>query len=159
MPAILAFSGYFFGSFIASEKYAYGMLLTTGLFFTFLTVCFLSVMISDKTTWCTTPGDMGQPIWWFLRNDTPMNINILWLIGMLIPIIFVDPLIIGTGIVTITGISAFIARQADVSRDGEWVSSAALLSNLVAFWAFISPYIRGYMFFPVQVHTAQIVLG
>jgi hypothetical protein len=153
MPAILAFSGFLFGSYIAAEDYAYGMLLMCGLMFTFLAGCFISIMLYDKTTWCTTPGEAGQPIWWFLRNASPMDINVLWLVGMFIPLVFVDPLIIGSGTFIVVATSAFLGRQADMAREGEWISSTALLSNCVVFWALAAPYIRDYLFFPVQIHS------
>jgi hypothetical protein len=125
----------------------------SGLFFAFLTACLASIMVYDNSTWCSTPGDTRQPIWWFLRNPSPMNLNFLWLLGMLIPIVFVEPLIVGAGILVISGISAILARQADMARSGEWISSTALMTNCVAFWAIVAPYIRSYLFFPVNIHT------
>lgn len=152
MPAVLAFAGSFLGSHIAAEQYAVGMLLMSGLFFSLLTACLVSIMIYDNTTWCSTPGNTGQPIWWFLRNHSPMNLNFLWILGMLIPMFFVEPLLAGSGIMIITGVSAVLARQADMALEGEWVSSTALMANCVAFWALVAPYIRNYLFFPVEVH-------
>ena len=153
MPAILAFSGVFFGNHIAAKEYSVGMLLMTGIFFCLLTICLFSIMVTDKTTWCTTPGNTGQPIWWFLRNSSPLDLNFLWVVGMIIPLFFVEPLIIGSGILIISGASAIIARQADIALEGEWISSTALMANSIGFWALIAPYIRNYLFFPVEVQS------
>jgi len=153
MPAILAFSGVFFGSHIAAKEYSVGMLLMSGIFFCLLTICLFSIMITDKTTWCTTPGNNGQPIWWFLRNTSPLDLNFLWVVGMIIPVFFVEPLIVGSGILIISGISAVVARQADLALEGEWVSSTALMANSIGFWALVAPYIRQYLFFPVEVQS------
>jgi hypothetical protein len=152
LPSILAFSGYLFGSFVVAENMAYGMLLMSGILYAFLTLSLITIMFSDKSTWCTTPGENGQPIWWFLRNSSPLNLNILWIIGILIPIILVDPLIIGSGILTIVAGACSLARQVDPSLEGEWVSSSTLLANGIAFWALIAPYIRNFFFFPIGTH-------
>ena len=152
MPAVLGFAGYFLGSFIVAENMANGMLLMSGFFFTILTGCLLSIMMYDKTTWCTTPGEQGQPIWWFLLNSSPLNLNILWILGMIIPVIFVDPLIIGSGILFSAGVSTVLALKADPMMTGEWVSSTALMANGVGLWALVAPYIRNFLFFPVGSH-------
>ena len=76
--------------------------------------------------------------------------NLLWLVGILMPTVLVDPAFLGSGTLAIGVGSYMFGRTADELRTGEWLSVTALMSNGIGIWALFYPVIR-YMMYGLEV--------
>jgi hypothetical protein len=143
MPAILSFAAAFFGTNLFADPASRTFLIGVGAVFALLALIIITLVYEHKDTWCTIPGNLWQPNYGFLHDSKVyLKPNILLAIGILLPILLVDPWLLGGGTGIIALISYGISRNFDPYFNGEWLSVNTLLMNGVAIWAFLVPAIR-----------------
>lgn len=150
MPAVLCLAGAFLAGNVIAVPASKQVLLGAGLVFAAFALSILPILWSDKRTWCSQPGNVLQPIWWFQKEEVPLQLNLLWLVGILMPTVLVDPAFLGSGTLAIGVGSYMFGRTADELRTGEWLSVTALMSNGIGIWALFYPVIR-YMMYGLEV--------
>jgi len=147
IPAILCLAAAFFSTNIVADPESRLLLKGAGFIFTALACSLVPIMLADKKTWCTQPGPNWTPSWSFLKTDeSPLALNPIWLIGVLIPILLVDPLFLGSGSALILAGSYLIGKSQDRLMKGEWVSVTSLMVNGIGLWALFVPNLRGLIF-------------
>jgi hypothetical protein len=146
MPAVLSLVAFMYGDFIIADPASRYLLLGVSFSYFALLAGILPIVFGDKRSWCSTPGNLWQPIWWFQREEVPVAPNIFWLLGMIFPTLLVDPSGLGAGTVTLGIGSYLMGKWADGIGTGEWLSVTSLMSNTIALWALMLPGFR-YMFF------------
>ena len=77
-----------------------------------------------------------------------MRVNMMWLLGMVLPTILVDPAFLGTGTLVLAGGAYFAGRYADPLAIGEWLSVTSLLANSISVWALAVPRVREALYGP-----------
>jgi hypothetical protein len=142
MPAILSIVGFLYADTVIGDTAGRWLMLGAGFALTALLVGILPTAFMEKTTWCSAPGNIWQPIWWWQREESPLIPNFLWLAGMLLPTILIDPSGLGVGTLVLAGGSYYVGRLSDKMRNGEWLSVTALLANSIGLWALLLPAIR-----------------
>jgi hypothetical protein len=142
MPAVLSIVGFLYADTVVADPAGRWLLLGSGFAFTALLVGIVPQALGDRTTWCSTPGNIAQPVWWWQRERSPLAPNFLWLVGMILPTVLVDPVGLGSGSLALAGASYSIGRWADKVGNGEWLSITALLSNSIAMWGLLLPGLR-----------------
>jgi hypothetical protein len=153
LPAFLSLAAYFFAKDVIGDFAGRNFLLGIGFAHVILALALMPIMWKDKTTWCTQPGDNWIPEWWYMRDRSPLRPNSMILVGILAPLLLVDPALLGTGSLAILTGSFLIGRSADLLMKGEWLSVTALLSNGIGLWALLVPSIRVLLFgAPPQLH-------
>ena len=148
MPAILSIIGFLCADTVVADPAGRWLLLGSGFAFTALLVGIVPQALGDRATWCTTPGNIAQPVWWWQRERSPLAPNFLWLVGMTLPTVLIDPVGLGSGSLALAGASYSIGRWADKVGNGEWLSITALLSNSIAIWGLLLPGLRYSIFGP-----------
>ena len=148
MPAVLCISGAYLGSNLVADPSSRNLLLGAGFMFFALFLSLTSLTYADASNWCSTPGSIWQPIWYFQNEKVPMRVNMMWLLGMVLPTILVDPAFLGTGTLVLAGGAYFAGRYADPLAIGEWLSVTSLLANSIAVWALAVPRIREAIYGP-----------
>ena len=147
MPAVLCLAASFFATNLFADPASRYLLIGAAAGFGLLALVLATFMYEDKATWCTVPGKMWQPNYYFLH--VPKNImtpNFILLIGLLLPTIIVDPKMLGAGTIAIMLGSYVISRRFDPDKDGEWLSANTSFANLIAIWALLVPAIRHDLF-------------
>jgi hypothetical protein len=143
IPALLCLSGAFLANNIIAAPASKILLLGAGFILLALAAGLAPIALTDKATWCTQMGYIWQPQWWWLKSpESPMKPNFVWLLGILIPTILVDPFLLGTGTIGILTAGYFVGKDADTRMEGEWLSVTAYMANLIGFWALIVPGLR-----------------
>jgi hypothetical protein len=142
MPAVLSIVGFLTADSVVGEEAGRWLLLGVGFAFTALLVGLVPTAFSEKATWCSSPGNMWQPVWWWQKERTPMRPNFLWFVGIALPTVLIDPLGLGAGTLALGAGSYLIAKRSDSVGNGEWLSITALLANTIGFWALLLPGIR-----------------
>jgi hypothetical protein len=142
MPAVLCLAAAFVAGNIYSDSASRLLLMGAGLVYAIITVCLVPVLSADKRTWCSTPGNTWMPVWWWLKEQVPLEMNLLWVVGMLLPTLLVDPHFLGAGTFIIALLAYLAGRYVDRLRAGEWFSIAGVLANGIAIWALFYPVIR-----------------
>ena len=158
LPALLCLSAYFFAKDVVGDFAGRNLLLGIGFAHTILALALMPIMWKDKTTWCTQPGDNWIPEWSYMRGVSPLEPNSMLLVGILAPLLLVDPALLGIGTLSIITGSFLTGRSADKLMKGEWLSVMALLSNGVGFWALLVPPLRSLLFGapePIRIPIAQ----
>ena len=156
MPAILCLSAAFFSTNIIADTESRLLLQGAGFIFSALAFSLLPILWADKKTWCSQPGANWVPVWSFFRDETPLEPNPIWLIGILIPMLLVDPMFLGSGSFLILIGAYLVGRSSDKLMKGEWASVTALLANGIGLWALFVPSIRGLIFgFPPVLHLTE----
>lgn len=158
LPAILCLAAAFFADNIIFDPESRLVLKGAGFIFTALACSLIPIMMSDKKTWCSQPGPNWIPTWYFLNpdNQVPLELNLIWVIGILLATLSVDPLFLGSGTALILWGSYNYAKSQDTLMKGEWVSLTSTLANSVALWALFVPTLRGLIFgFPPVLHLSQ----
>ena len=157
IPAILCLAGAFLSTNIIADPESRLLLKGAGFVFAALACSLVPIMISDKKTWCSQPGPNWVPEWSFLKpDDSPLALNPIWLIGVLIPTLLVDPLFLGSGTALILAGSYLVGKSQDRLMKGEWVSVTSLMANGVGVWALLVPNLRGLIFgFPPVLQLTQ----
>lgn len=148
MPAILSIVGFLYADSVVGNEYGRWLMLGAGFALTALLVGILPTAFMDKATWCSAPGNIWQPVWWWQREETPLAPNFLWLVGMLLPTLLIDPTSLGAGTLVLAGGSYYVGRLVDKAGNGEWLSVTALLGNSIGLWALLLPGIRLSLFGP-----------
>jgi hypothetical protein len=148
MPAILSIVGFLYADRVVGDGAGRWLMLGVGFAFTALLVGILPTAFMEKTTWCSTPGNLWQPIWWWQRERSPLTPNFFWLVGVILPTLLIDPLGLGAGTLVLAGGSYYMSRMADKRVEGEWLSITALLANSIGLWALLLPGIRLSLFGP-----------
>lgn len=148
MPAVLCLSGAYLGSNLVADPSSRNLLLGAGFMFFALFLSLASLTYSDTTSWCSEPGSIWQPIWYFQNEKVPMRVNMMWLLGMVLPTILVDPAFLGTGTLVLAGGAYFAGRYADPLAIGEWLSVTSLLANSISVWALAVPRVREALYGP-----------
>jgi hypothetical protein len=133
MPAVLCISGAYLGSNLVADPSSRNLLLGAGFMF-------FALFLSLASIW--------QPIWYFQNEKVPMRINMMWLLGMVLPTILVDPAFLGAGTLALAGGAYFAGRYADPLAIGEWLSVTSLLANSIAVWALAVPRVREALYGP-----------
>lgn len=146
MPAILCLSAAFFSTNIVADPESRLLLKGAGFIYAALAFSLIPIMWADKKTWCSVPGANWIPIWSFFNDETPLRLNPIWLIGVLIPMLLVDPLFLGSGSFLILIASYLVGRSSDKLMKGEWASITAVLANGIGLWALFVPNLRGLIF-------------
>jgi hypothetical protein len=157
-PALLSLAAAFFSTNIIADPASRTLLMGVGFVFTALACSLLPILWADKRTWCSQPGANWIPIWSFFDKDgSPLALNPIWLIGILIPTLLVDPLFLGSGTAAILTGAYLIGCSSDKLMKGEWASVTAVLSNGVGIWALMVPTLRGLIFgFPPVLHVQPL---
>jgi len=83
-----------------------------------------------------------MPIWWWLKEKVPLEMNLLWLVGIILPTLLVDPYFLGAGTFIIALLAYIFGRSVDRLRTGEWFSITGVFANGIAIWALFYPVIR-----------------
>ena len=148
MPAILSIVGFLYAERVVGDGAGRWLMLGAGFALTALLVGILPTAFTEKTTWCSAPGNIWQPVWWWQREKSPLAPNSLWLVGMLVPTLLIDPLGLGAGTLALAGGSYYVGRLTDKVSNGEWLSVTALLANSIGLWALLLPGIRLSLFGP-----------
>jgi hypothetical protein len=152
MPALMCFAGAFFSTNIIADPSSRTLLIGVGLVFSALACSLVPIMWADKKTWCSQPGANWIPSWAFFNKDVaPLDLSVLWLIGILVPMALVDPIFLGSGTAAILTGSYFVGRSSDKLMKGEWASVTALLANGIGLWSLMVPGIRSFLFGPQPV--------
>lgn len=158
LPAFLCFGGYFLAKDVVGDFAGRNFLFATGFAHLALACSLMPIMWSDNTTWCSQPGDNWIPEMWYMRNKSPLTPNFMILLGVLAPLILVDPWLLGSGSLFLLIGSFLVGRSADRLMKGEWLSVTALLSNSIAIWALIVPSMRVLVFGgPEPMHTPVMI--
>ena len=147
-PAFLCLAGAILGTDLVMDPSSRTLLLGAGAVFLALVLSIASLTYSDVTTWCSAPGNLWQPVWYFQHEKVPLSLNPLWLAGVLLPTILVDPVYLGTGTLATVGGAYALGRYSDPLGGGEWLSITSLMANSVAIWALIVPSVREYVLGP-----------
>jgi hypothetical protein len=157
MPAIFCLAAAFLATDVFADDGARQLLKGGGFIFAALACSLVPIMMSDKKTWCSQPGVNWVPNWYFLGNDSsPLALNPIWLIGVLIPTLLVDPAFLGVGSALILAGSYAFAKTQDRMLKGEWLSITGLLANSIGLWALLVPNLRGLLFgFPPVLHLSS----
>jgi hypothetical protein len=148
MPAVLCLAAAFLGSNLVAEASSRSLLLGAGLMFSALLVSLALPTYMDKATWCSAPGNLWLPVWYFEKEKVPLALNPMWLLGVLLPTIFVDPQVLGIGTLVVAGGAYYAGRHVDPLDSGEWLSVTSLLANGIAVWALAAPKARELVFGP-----------
>lgn len=146
LPAFLSLAAYFFAKDVIGDFAGRNFLLGIGFAHTILALALMPIMWGDKATWCTQPGDNWIPEWWYMRERTPLKPNLMIIVGVLAPLLLVDPALLGVGSLLIMTGGVLVGRSADTLKKGEWLSVAALLSNGIGLWALFVPTLRTLLF-------------
>jgi hypothetical protein len=157
IPAVLCLAGAFFSTNIIADPESRLLLKGAGFIFAALACSLVPIMLSDKKGWCSQPGPNWVPEWSFLKpDDSPLALNPIWLIGVLIPTLLIDPFFLGSGTALILAGSYLVGKSQDRLMKGEWVSVTSLLANGVGVWALLVPNLRGLIFgFPPVLQLTQ----
>lgn len=157
MPALLCLAAAFFADNIVADPESRLLLKGAGFMFTALACSLVPLVFSDKKSWCSQPGPNWVPIWHFLGEDnSPFALNLIWLVGILIPTLLVDPMFLGVGSAAVLVGAYMVGKGQDTLMKGEWVSITSLLANGIGFWALLVPNIRGMIFgFPPVLHLTE----
>ena len=157
-PALLALSAAFFSKNVIGDDSGRKFLLGIGIAHLIFVFALVPLVIEDKTTWCSQPGNNWIIQWWYLREKPPLFPNLMWFVGVLSALLLVVPILFGVGALAI-GISAFfIGKKADGHLLGEWFSVTTVLSNIIALWALIFPPLNHYFFgFPIVISTPVVM--
>jgi len=142
MPAVLCLAGAFIAGNVFSDGTAKLLMAGAGFVYAIIAVCLIPVLMEDKRTWCSEPGNTWMPIWWWQKEKVPLEMNPLWLVGILLPTLLVDPYFLGAGTFIIALLSYIFARSVDQLRTGEWFSLTSLFANGIGIWALFYPVIR-----------------
>jgi hypothetical protein len=142
MPAILCISASLLGTNMILEPNASLLLMTAGGIYFALFLSISMMLVIDRSIWCSTPGSNWQPVWYFMNGKTPLPINYVWLLGILLPTILVDPWLLGAGTLMIGAGAYSFGLQMDPLNTGEWASVTGAGANLVALWALLVPALR-----------------
>lgn len=148
MPALLCLAGAYLASDVYMGDTARSFLMGAGLMFLALFGSIGALTYKDGLNWCSTPGNIWQPIWYFQREKVPLQLNYLWLIGVLVPTVLVDPMFLGAGTVAASAGAYAIGRYSDPLGAGEWLSVTSLMANSIALWAVIVPSVREFWLGP-----------
>ena len=156
IPGILCLSAAFFATNIIADPESRTLLKGAGFIFAALACSLIPIMWSDKRSWCSQPGGNWIPIWSFFRDESPLALNPIWLIGVLLPTLLVDPLFLGSGSALILTGSYIIGKSTDKLMKGEWASVTSLLANNIGVWAVLVPSFRGLIFgFPPTLQLTE----
>ena len=148
MPPILCFVAAFLASNVLYELNSRFFLIGAGLISLAFTISIILKTFKDRGYWCTSRGSGWVPIWFFQREKVPFKLNFVWLISMILPILCVDPVLLGSGTIVIGVISYMLGLMKDRYKNGEWLSTAMLYSNSVGIWAILVPFLRNFLFQP-----------
>ena len=148
MPALLCLGAALLGTDLVAEASSRNLLVGAGAMFFALFLSLASLTYSDPATWCSAPGNIWQPVWYFQNEKVPLKLNPLWVVGVLLPIILVDPFFLGAGTLVCLGGAYGVGLYSDPLGAGEWLSVTSLLANSVGIWALIVPSIRDYILGP-----------
>jgi len=152
MPALMCFAASYFSTNIIADPSSRTLLIGVGLVFAALACSLVPILWADKKTWCSQPGANWIPSWAFFNKDvSPLDLSVLWLVGILVPTALVDPLLLGSGSASILMGSFVVGRSTDKLMKGEWASVTALLANGIGLWALMVPGIRSFIFGPEPV--------
>jgi hypothetical protein len=143
LPAILSLTAALFATNLYADPASRTFLLGFGGVYTLLAIAIISLVYDNKNTWCTIPGALWQPNYSFLHDSKiPMNLNLLLLVGLLVPTFLVDPAMLGAGTLALAVGSFVISKSFDPYFNGEWLSVNTLLMNSVSLWALLVPALR-----------------
>jgi len=142
MPALLGLVGFLFADDVIADPAGRWLLLGSGFAFTALLAGLIPILYTDNSNWCTTHGNLWQPIWWFQHGTSPLTPNLIWTAGVLVPTLMVDPFGLGAGTLALGTGSYMMGRWADKLDTGEWLSITSLMANSIAVWALLLPGLR-----------------
>lgn len=142
MPALLCIVAFFFADTVFADPSGRWLLAGIGFAYCAIIAGILPIILTDKRNWCSNPGNMWQPIWWFQREEVPLRPNVLWFLGMLVPTMLVDPTGLGAGTLVLGGGAYAMGVWGDRGGTGEWLSITSLMANSVALWALLLPGLR-----------------
>lgn len=146
MPALLSLVAFLFADDLFADPSSRYLLLGLAFAYSALMAAILPIVIADKRTWCSTPGNIWQPVWWFQREDVPIAPNIFWLVGMVAVTLLVDPFGLGAGTIVLGTGAYAMGRWGDAVGTGEWLSITSLMANSIALWALLLPGLRFLVF-------------
>jgi hypothetical protein len=142
MPATLCLAAAYLATDVSFDVTGRSFLLGAGLMYLALVGSVAALTYKDGLNWCSSMGNLWQPIWYFQNEKVPFQLNYLWLVGILVPTLLVDPMFLGVGTLAAIGGSYAVGRYSDPLGAGEWLSITSLLANSVAIWTVVVPSVR-----------------